>query len=324
MKAVLDTLTPVFLMIALGVVLRWTRRLSDETLRGMSWLVFWVGLPAMLFCDVAGIDNPAAGRSDADFHRQFQIFLLGFSGLVACLVAGYAVAAALRMERRQMGTFVQAAFRGNLAYIGLPVIQYAFTSLAGEDAGRLARRDAALALAPIIMLYNFTAVIVLLAGQHQMSARTLARMGWRIITNPLILACGAGLIWSSAGWRVPRPAASTLRILSGTALPLALITAGAAIATTKISGQLLYTGLGTALKGVLAPIVGCAIAIPLHVPPREMFIGLLLLACPTAVTAYVMAENMKGDGPLAAQIIVVSTLFSIVGFAVVILCFGHA
>jgi hypothetical protein len=306
-KAVLDTLTPVFLMIALGVVLRWTRRLSDETLRGMSWLVFWVGLPAMLFCDVAGIDNPAAGRSDADFHRQFQIFLLGFSGLVACLVAGYAVAAALRMERRQMGTFVQAAFRGNLAYIGLPVIQYAFTSLAGEDAGRLARRDAALALAPIIM-----------------SARTLARMGWRIITNPLILACGAGLIWSSAGWRVPRPAASTLRILSGTALPLALITAGAAIATTKISGQLLYTGLGTALKGVLAPIVGCAIAIPLHVPPREMFIGLLLLACPTAVTAYVMAENMKGDGPLAAQIIVVSTLFSIVGFAVVILCFGHA
>ncbi len=55
---------------------------------------------------------------------------------------------------------------------------------------------------------------------------------------------------------------------------------------------------------------------------REVFIGLLMCACPTAITAYVMAANMKGDGPFAAQLIVVSTLASVLAFAAVILVFA--
>lgn len=320
MKSVIDTLAPVFLVIAIGVILRWTRRLSDESLRGMSWLVFWVALPAMLFADVAGIDHPAAkAATDADYQHQLHIFLISVSGMVACIIAGYVVAGALKMPREKVGTFVQTAFRGNLAYIGLPVIQYAFISLAGEGAGVSARRDAALALAPLIMIYNVLAVIVLLAGQHQMSAKTLGRMARQIITNPLILACAAGLLWNAGGLTMPKSAANTLRIMGSTALPLALLTVGAAIATTRFTGQVLYTGLAVFLKSVFAPIVGYLVARLLHAAPRETFIALLLLACPTAVAAYVMAEHMKGDAHLAAQTVVVSTLLSIVGFAVVIL-----
>jgi malate permease and related proteins len=344
-KAVLDTLAPVFLMIVLGMLLRWTRRLSDETFRGMNWLVFWVALPAMLFADVAGIDRPAThaaakppaalaatrdggavqGRTAAqeDYRHQFQIFLMGVAGLAACILVAYGLVALLKMERHKVGTFVACAFRGNLAFIGLPVVQYAFASLTGSaEQGLIARRDAALALAPLIILYNMLGVIVLLAGQHRMGWRAVGKMAGQIVTNPLILACAAGLVWSAAGLRVPQGAANTLHVLGDVSLPLALLSVGATIATTPLRGQVLYTCLSVAVKNALAPAIGFGAAVLLGIDRREILIGLLLLACPTAVASYVMAEQMKGDGPLAAQIVVVGTLLSIVGFAAVILLMG--
>ena len=311
MVAVLNTLAPVFLLIALGAILRRARLLSGEALGGMGWLVFWIALPALLFREIA-----SARRFG---FEQASIFVILLAGMAACILAGYGLARVLRIPRPKVGTFVQAAYRGNLAYIGLPVVLYAFTSVAGEAAGRTAQQDATVALAPLIPLYNVTAVIVLLAGQHKLSAAALRRMGWQILINPLILSCVAGLAWAIAGLRLPMAIDNTLRILGQVAGPLALLSVGAAIATTRISGEVLYTSVAVALKVLIAPLVGYAVAMLLGAPARQTFIALLLLACPTAVAAYIMAEQMHGDSPLAAQTVVISTLASIAAFAVIIL-----
>ncbi len=260
MRAVLDTLTPLVVVIALGAMLRWIKVLSEEALRGMSWLVFWVALPAMLFTEVAGLgQTPAAGHAPGVFNvQQLHIFLIGLAGMAACIIAGYAIALAIKMPKDKVGTFIQAVYRGNLAYIGLPVVQYAFTTISGEAAGRAALRDAAVALAPLIMLYNVTAVIVLLAGQQKPGWHALKRMAIQIITNPLILACGAGLIWSSTNWQMPSALTNALQLLSNIASPLALLTVGAAIATTRFTGLALYTSIGVGIKEILTPLAGLA------------------------------------------------------------------
>ena len=50
---VLDTLAPVFAVIALGAALRRTGFVSDELLRGLNRVVYWVALPALLFGKIA-------------------------------------------------------------------------------------------------------------------------------------------------------------------------------------------------------------------------------------------------------------------------------
>ena len=48
-----------------------------------------------------------------------------------------------------------------------------------------------------------------------------------------------------------------------------------------------------------------------------MFLLLMIFATPVAVSSYPMAVNMNGDGPLAGQMVFVSTiasLFTIFGF----------
>ena len=96
MRAVLDTLTPVFLVIVTGMLLRWTRRLSDEALRGMNWLVFWVALPALLFREIASVHRFGFG--------QVSIFLILLAGMAACILGGYALAAVMKMPALFAGT----------------------------------------------------------------------------------------------------------------------------------------------------------------------------------------------------------------------------
>ncbi|MGB5146794.1 MAG: hypothetical protein WBN86_06675, partial [Porticoccaceae bacterium] len=52
----LGTVTPIYLVTALGVVLRRAGALSDGFLRDASRLVFNLGAPAMLFLSLAGAE----------------------------------------------------------------------------------------------------------------------------------------------------------------------------------------------------------------------------------------------------------------------------
>ena len=62
----------------------------------------------------------------------------------------------------------------------------------------LARAEQAIAftLGPIVPCYNIAAVLVLLACQHRLGWRAVGTMTVRVMTNPLLVACVAGVMIS--------------------------------------------------------------------------------------------------------------------------------
>jgi len=310
---IINVLAPVFLVIALGAILRRTGFVNDELLVGMSRMAYWVGLPCLLIVKIAGASFDGAG--------SFDTFWLVFIGMIAGIVVSTALAFAMRMRREQMGAFVQAAFRGNLAFVGLAVIMSAFSALPGAAAaGDLARaeRAAVLTFGPIVPIYNIAAVLVLLAFRHKLSAESLKRMFAQVAINPLLLACVVGVLISLSGWSLPGPIDRTLSVLGQFALPLALLCVGGKIAAAKLRGNIRLPFLAAAIKLTVGPVVGCLAAGWLGVGRVETAVAMIMLASPTAVASYVLSEQLGGDSALSAGAVVVSTIMSIVSLAVVV------
>ena len=292
-------LAPIVLLVLLGVFLGRLRFLGPEFSGDLNKLVFWVALPALLFRSVVHAGHPGPQT----------ISLLGL--LVVATgggaVAGWFLAGPLNLPRLSRGTLSQSAFRGNLAYIGLPVLAYAFEELPEKSE---AFGTAVIVTAFLMALYNVLAVVVLSIGHP--SERPVRTALASIFSNPLLLACMAGILLSLTGTGLPLFLDRTLESLGGAAVPIALLCIGGSLAHAKIGDKAGGIVAAAALKTFAVPVVVFFLAPVFGVSGTDLRIALVLSACPTAAAAFVMARQMKGDASLASGSIVLSTLFAAV------------
>jgi predicted permease len=236
---------------------------------------------------------------------------------VVCIATGYLVALILRLPSPSMGSFVQASFRGNLAYVGLPIVLYSLASVQGEGVGRL-ESIAVLAFAPMVPTYNLLSILILSAhGRKETGARWHELIS-QVLTNPLIIAAAVGFVLMATHTPLPDAADRALCALGNVALPLMLLAIGASLSRERVQGRMLHSVSAALIKCVAAPLVGVLLARYIGLDTNQTAIALIYLACPTAVVSYVMAEQLGADEVLAGSTVVVSTLFSFVPLAVVV------
>lgn len=308
---IVSTLGPIVLLIVLGVFLRRGGFAEEAFFRQTNRLVYWVALPCLLFAKTA-VMKP-------DLETAFEAFVVMVFGTAVALLAAFPAGAALRLRPPSQAAFVQTSFRGNLAYVGLPVVLFA---LAGAEKGVTAQDEsiAVLAMAPLIPLYNIAAIWVLLRGADQQrgesrgTGHVIVQMG----TNPILIGVVVGLLYALTGLPLPRLAERTLSALGQLALPLALLGIGATLSFSALRGHLRATLVSTAIKIGLCPLAGLAAASLLGVSGTQLLVALLFLACPTATASYVMAERLDGDAPLTAAVIVLSTILTIPVLALIL------
>jgi predicted permease len=124
----------------------------------------------------------------------------------------------------------------------------------------------------------------------------------------------AGMTISLTGLSLPVILDRSLKILSGMALPLALLVIGTSISFVQMRQQLRVTTLISVLKLMLLPALGLAFFHILKLGSIKYLPALILLASPTATVSYVMASEMAGDADLATAAISITTLVSAVTF----------
>jgi predicted permease len=309
---VVNSLAPIVIVIALGALLRATRFLSEDFFNGMNKLTFWVGLPALLFHKVA----EAQFQGDAALGIAWVLF----AGTGACIIVAYAGALALRLPRKSVGSFVQGSFRGNLVYVGLPVILYALAQ-SGADSAAI-ESTAIIAIAPVVPVYNIVSVLILSLHGSSGQRPSIRSLAAQLATNPLILACVLGLAVCLGGIGLPTAASRSLHAVGQIALPLALLAIGSSLTFERLRGSVFAASLVTFVKVVVGPAAGYAVARWLGLDAVETCIALVFLACPTATASYVMAQQMGADETLSGSAVVISTLASLIPLAVVVCAFS--
>lgn len=278
--------------------------LSHQALHDLNRLTYWIGLPSLLFHRIAG--------ASAQVGEVADLLLVVTGATLLALAVAAAVAALGGLGREARGTFVQGVFRGNLAFIGLPVVMYAFAGAGATTSNAL------LAFGPLVVLYNVLAVLVLLLPGRQGGQSALGGALRGLLTNPILLACLAGLGFSLLQIPLPQPLQRSFAAIGQMALPLALLCIGGTLYSTHLQGSLRWATLGAVLKVALVPGLGFVLARALELSAAHTRIALILLACPTASASYVLVRQLKGDTALASSMIVISNLLAVPAMALVL------
>lgn len=308
-STIVSTVLPVFGLILLGMFIKQIRFLPEPFFIQCNRFAFWIALPSLLFKKIA--DSQPAGT------QATQLVTALFISTTAIIFISWLISRTLRLKPASSAAFIHASFRGNLAYIGLPVILF---SLESDSIPNLPQAEslAVLCMAPMILYYNIVAIPILQAGT---SSRTMSPLKHTLesIKNPLVIACIAGLVFSSLKIGIPGPASRMLTLIAQTALPLALLSIGASLSLKEIKNSSLQTAAASLLKTAAAPALTYLVVRMMQMDPVSARMAMLFMSTPTAVATYVMTEQMKCDASLVCSTIVFSTILSAVTMSVAIM-----
>ena len=208
-------------------------------------------------------------------------------------------------NKTQVGAFAQGAFRGNTALLGAALLQ----SICGSQA------YAPLIILAAVPVYNVLSVVVLSleagGGGTLDRTRVLGALK-QVARNPILLGILAGMPFALTGRSIPLPADKVLSMLGGLASPLSLLVIGAGFRWQAALEKRRTTLLAALVKLVLLPAAALPPAAALGFRGEALVALLVMSGTPSAVSSYIMAENMGNDGVLANGIVAVTTLLSAV------------
>ncbi|SEI67761.1 hypothetical protein SAMN05421831_10767 [Allopseudospirillum japonicum] len=291
---------PVFLLVFLGALLYRAAWINDVFVQTGSQLVFRLTLPLLIFISIL----------KAPLTDLFDIKLLAYVLVASLLSYAFLVWIARHWitQNADKGAFIQGGFRGNLGIVGV--------ALALNQYGATALGQASLLLAWLILVYNFLSVIALNLYSPQQVNRAKGQqyllMCLDMIKNPLILAVAAGAAVRIFNISVPDTLMKTGQTLGNLTLPMALLCIGASLNLKALREDPRLALMASGIKLILIPVVFTLGAWLLGYQGQTLGILFLFFASPTAAASYVMARAMGANAALAANIIAMTTLGSIV------------
>ena len=303
MVVVIAALLPVFILIALGVVLKHGLMRLDTQWHGLERLTYFVLFPMLLIQTLVKADLskvPVAGVGGALLLSALAMSLL-------CLALRPALAR-LDIDGPAFTSIFQGATRWQ-TYVALSVS----ANLYG-DVGLALASVAMVAIIPLVNVFS-VAVLAHYAAPEKQSARAIVTT---VIRNPLIWACAIGLLVNLTHLPLPKIWHEVADALSRSSLAIGLLVTGAGLHLKGLLRPSLSATMGVAFKLVLMPVLALALAAWFGLSGDSLAIVAICAAVPTSPSAYVLARQMGGDAPLLAQIITLQTILAAVTMPVAI------
>lgn len=301
------TIIPIFAVVLLGWVVRRKGFMPPEFLGPANRIVYYLAIPAMIF---RAISKASLGQ---EFHGA--VLFITLAAATGAYLAAWGVCRWRHIPANRAGVFIQSSGHGNLGYIGLSVAFYYLGETGFVRAGLMAGF--------LMILQNMLSVFALQANRHGPQAPGRAGLARALLGNPVILSALAGILASAFRIPIPLVVQRSLDILSGMALPTALLLIGATLSFSVLRDHLLTVCGSVGIKLFLLPGMGLLLYRGFHVPASDYVPGLILLASPTATIAYVMAREMQGDADFAVAAISASTLISAASYSIWLLLAAH-
>jgi malonate transporter len=285
--------TTILAVIACGTALAHVGVLDARSQRTLGEIAFFVASPALMVVTISDVEVAGAARN-----------LAASAGSLALCFVLYALVARLRW-REPTGTVVigsLAASYVNAGNLGLAIAAYVVGDITVVVPTLLVQM---LVVQPVAL-----AVLDKVTGRGSGARATLRRL----TTNPLTLAAVLGVVLAATGWELPPAVEDPLELLAGAAIPLMLISYGAALRLSPPVGRAGHNRevlLVSVLKLAVMPVVAWALGVALDLDGTVLLGVVITAALPTAQNIFLHATRYRVGEDVARESILVTTLASL-------------
>lgn len=287
----LNVVLPLLCLMILGFALCKLGLFDDVFLKKCNKLLFKVLLPTLVFYSLY--------NSDIRDVFDLRLLLYGALGITLYFVIIWRLSLKIIKDETISATTVQGAYRSNCLIFGIPIAT-ALYGTAGVG-------PTALIACVMVPLYNIFSVLVFSDKKSGLKNQLI-----EVLTNPLIIAVILGLIFVGLNIKLPGGVESAVGSVAEIGSPFSLIVLGATFHFTIPKAKLAPLVSALSLKLIIEPLVFLTVGYLLFGFSGAFFVGLMAaFATPSSSTSYIVATEMGGDSELAAQIVVYSSLVSI-------------
>ena len=301
---VFNSLFPVFALILSGSLLKRFGLTNDVFLQTSDKLIYYIFFPILLFWKI--------GSASTDLISNSGLYKSVILAILIVYILSTAFIVVFKVSDFKVGSFSQSCYRFN-SYIGVAIVLSALGEEGIQHLGIL--------MGIIIPIINVLCVSTMIwfSGEKRLSANRVGQVIKGILSNPLILACIGGIIYAHLADGFPPYIEGLLQLCSFAALPLAMISIGAALSIASIKDHLKLSLIASCFKLVVLPVVGYLLLISFGVAGVALKVGLIYFALPTSTSLYILSSQLNSDTELASAAIAMSTILSFFSLSVALL-----
>ena len=299
-ETILAHTIPIFLIVAIGLVVRRTGVVNDEAQNSLMRLILNVLYPCFILSKVIGNDVLDSGSIVAvSMGLGTGMILLSFA---VCYGVGRLIGLD---ESRGLNTFVVAVGIQNYGFIPIPLVEGLYPPEVGDR------------ILGVMFMHNlgveiamWTAGIVILSGKTKGALR-------RLIRGPTI-AIAAGLLINATGAEVliPGVVSHTMHLLGLCHIPISVLLVGVTLGCVleDKNWQLDWpiVTASTLLRFALFPAIYLTAAVAITFSNELQQVLVLQAAMPTAIFPVVLSRFFGGKPGVAVQVVLATSLLSLV------------
>jgi predicted permease len=284
---------PLFFSMILGYWLRHVGMMDEHTLSKMNKMVFKVLLPVLIFMNIM--------KADIATILDWKLLSYLLTSLIVLFLLLCWFIPKIEKENSRRGTLIQGIFRSNFVIFGVPITAAIF----GEESMGITSIFTVI----VVPMYNVLSVFAL--EMFRGGTVDWKKVLKEILTNPLIIATVLGTALRLSGIASMGVLSKALNNIAQMATPIALMILGGSLNFKSVKSGYYQIILGVFGRLVFVPAILLTPAILFGYRNEALVALMTVYAAPHSVSSFVMAEQMGGDGELAAHMIVFSTAVSI-------------
>ncbi|EOG8708630.1 AEC family transporter [Bacillus cereus] len=293
---ILDVILPILILMLIGAILQ---RKFQFNLKQLSTLITYCLMPAAVFVNIYDI------RIEIDLLLQIIYYLMLYS--LSLIIVSHLISKILKLEKGESAALKNSISLMNSGNYGLPVSQLIFSH---NPVG----------VSIQIFIVIFQNLLTYSYGIYNLlsATKTIGGIIQSFIRLPVFHALVLGILFQSFTIQIPNSIFLPLNQLANSFVAIALILLGAQLANIKLNffhRVITWSLIGRLLMG---PLLALSMIYLLNIDgivAQSLFIA---SSFPTSRNTSTIAMEYEIEPELHAQIVLFSTLFSIITVTVVI------
>ncbi|HPF52538.1 MAG TPA: AEC family transporter [Draconibacterium sp.] len=291
----LKTVAPLFLVILTGILFSRTKVSSADWVNILNKYALYIGFPALVVASLMHLEPGEQSYS--------KLILFNSVYIIVCLLLAYPVGKLFRLPRPTRRTLFLILPFGNIAYLGIPVLQNAL----GDQI-----LPAAAIISAVFVFWMLTLALILieLSGDEKIHFKKLSL---NLIQNPLLLSVFVGMFIVLFRIELPEFVSKTIDFFAESVTAVVLFSLGIFLGMQNI-GKLKewYRVFAfVAATMLLIPFFYFILLKTTDLEPELVKASVIDAAMPLGLTPYALSLQYNLDTKLAAWIVVLGTLLSV-------------